>query len=143
MNPYGKLAQTAMCATSFLAEHYDAKSPQRYSSADIAQARKLSQAIVAKVLTILSQGGIVNGAPGPGGGYMLSRPPEEIILLDVVSPFERLEPSVNCPYGEGWCGVGEHCPLHKQLDKFRADVTKFLKTTTLKGFQKSPKLAHA
>jgi Rrf2 family protein len=137
MSPYGKLAQAAICATSMLAEHYNAKSPQRFNSADIAKARKLSQAIVAKVLTILSQIGVVNGAPGPGGGYTLARPPEQITLLDIVAPFERLEPSVSCPYGEGWCGVGPHCPLHQQLDRFRAEVAKFLKTTTLKGFQTS------
>lgn len=137
MSPYGKVAQAAICATSMLAEHYDAKSPKRFNSADIAKSRKLSQAIVAKVLTILSQSGVVHGAPGPGGGYTLARPPEQITLLDIVSPFERLEPSISCPYGEGWCGVGAHCPLHKQLDKFRVDVTKFLKSTTLKGFQAS------
>ena len=135
MSPYGKVAQAAICSTSMLAENYDAKSPKRFNSADIAKARKLSQAIVAKVLTILSQSGVVIGAPGPGGGYTLARPPEKITLIEIVSPFERLEPSVACPYGEGWCGVGPHCPLHKQLDKFRADVNKFLKTTTLKGFE--------
>lgn len=136
MSPYGKVAQAAICATSLLAEHYDAIEPKRFNSADIAKQRKLSQAIVAKVLTILSQAGVVHGTPGPGGGYTLARAPAQITLLDVVAPFERLEPSVSCPYGEGWCGVGPHCPLHNQLEKFRSDVTKFLQTTTLKGFCK-------
>ena len=113
MSPYGKVAQAAICATSMLAEHYDAKSPKRFNSADIAKSRKLSQAIVAKVLTTLSQSGVVHGAPGPGGGYTLARPPEQITLLDIVSPFERLEPSVSCPYGEGWCGTGAHCRRDK------------------------------
>lgn len=139
MSPYGKVAQAAICATSLLAQHYNAKTPQRFNSAEIAKTRKLSQAIVAKVLTVLSQTGVVIGAPGPGGGYTLARPPEKITLLDIVSPFDRLEPSVNCPYGEGWCGTGPHCPLHHQLDKIRVDVTKFLKTTTLKGFQDKKK----
>ena len=136
MSPYGKVAQAAVCATSFLAENYDANNARRFNSADIAKSRKLSQAIVAKVLTILSQSGVVKGAPGPGGGYTLARSPEQITLLDIVAPFERLEPTISCPYGEGWCGVGPQCPLHKQLDRLRVDVTKFLQTTTLKGFKK-------
>jgi Rrf2 family protein len=138
MNPFGKLARAALCATTFLAERFDVQSSQRYNSADIARSRKLSQAIVAKVLTVLSQGGLVNGAPGPGGGYVLARPPEDITLLDIVAPFERLEPSLHCPYGEGWCGVGPRCPLHDRLEAFRTDVNRFLKTTTLKGFRNLP-----
>lgn len=137
MSPYGKVAQAAICAASFLAQHYDAKSPKRFSSAEIAEARKLSKALVAKVLTILSQLGVVEGAPGPGGGYTLARAPDRVTLAEIVAPFERLEPSITCPFGEGWCGVGPHCPLHHQLDKLRVDLTKFLKNTTLKGFQKS------
>jgi Rrf2 family protein len=135
MQPYGKVAQAAICATSLLAEHYDSHTPQRFSSGDIAKQRKLSQAIVAKVLTTLSQVGVVTGAPGPGGGYTLSRAPSEITLLDVVAPFERIEPDIVCPYGEAWCGVGPHCPLHHQLVKFQADVAKFLSVTTLNSFR--------
>jgi Rrf2 family protein len=135
MTPYGKVAQAAICATSLLAEHFDAKAPKRFSSGEIAQARKLSQALVAKVLTILSQAGIVTGAPGPRGGYTLARAPAEITLLDVVAPFERQESSVACPYGEGWCGTGPQCPLHNQLLKFRTDVANFLSSTTLHSFR--------
>ncbi len=138
MSPYGKVAQAAISATSLLAEHYDLREPKRFNSADIAKARKLSQAIVAKVLTILSQAGIVIGAPGPGGGYTLARPPEKISLKEIVSPFERLEPDISCPLGDGWCGVGPQCPLHVQLAKIQSDVTKFLKTTTLKDFRNPP-----
>jgi Rrf2 family protein len=137
MTPYGKVAHAALCATSLIAEHYDAKHPVRFSSQQIAKRRKLSQAIVAKVLTTLSQTGVVVGMPGPGGGYTLARSPEQITLLDIVAPFERLELSVSCPHGEGGCDLGENCPLYQQLDKFRLDVTDFLEHTTLQGFQKS------
>jgi Rrf2 family iron-sulfur cluster assembly transcriptional regulator len=138
MSPYGKVAQAAISATSLLAEHYDSREPKRFNSADIAKARMMSQALVAKVLTILSQAGIVIGAPGPGGGYTLARPPEKISLKEIVSPFERLESEIACPFGDGWCGVGPQCPLHAQLSKIQSDVKKFLKTTTLKEFRSLP-----
>ncbi len=135
MSPYGKVSQAAICATSLLAEHYNPKAPARFSSSEIAIKRKLSQALVAKVLTILSQSGVVVGAPGPGGGYTLARSPDKITLLDVVGPFERAESTVVCPYGDGWCGTGPHCPLHNQLLKFQADVSSFLRSTTLENFR--------
>lgn len=138
MQPYGKVAQAAICAASFLAEHYDEKSPQRFSSGDVAKERNLSQAIVAKVLTVLSQNGVVSGSPGPGGGYTLAKPPAQISLLEVVTPFERLDTLVVCPYGEGWCGTGPQCPLHHQLLKFRSDVSDFLSKTKLDSFRSKP-----
>lgn len=138
MQPYGKVAQAAICAASFLAEHYDEKSSKRFSSGDIAKERNLSQAIIAKVLTTLSQTGVVSGAPGPGGGYTLAKSPSQISLLEVVTPFERLDTLVVCPYGEGWCGTGPQCPLHKQLLKFRSDVSEFLSKTKLDEFRSKP-----
>ena len=69
MSPYGKVSQAAIAAASLLAESYSSEDAKRLSSREIAEKRKLSQAIVAKVLTTLSQVGIVTGSPGPGGGY--------------------------------------------------------------------------
>ena len=135
MTPYGKVAQAAISATSLLAEHYAADGGKRLNSREIAERRKLSQAIVAKVLTTLSQFGIVTGAPGPGGGYILARPPEEITLHDVVIPFDRLEDTLVCPFGEGWCGTGPQCPLHLQLEQLRQETASFLRQTTLAKFK--------
>ncbi|MEZ6055688.1 MAG: Rrf2 family transcriptional regulator [Planctomycetaceae bacterium] len=135
MTPYGKVAQAAIAATSLLAERYVAEGGARLNSRDIARNRNLSQAIVAKVLTTLSQVGLVRGSPGPGGGYMLAKPPSETTLHEIVAPFDRLEETLVCPFGEGWCGNGPQCPLHEQLVSLREHVSDFLKQTTLDKFQ--------
>lgn len=134
MTPYGKTAQTAIAAVSRLAEVYDAEKPAKLNSAEIAKVRHLSQPIVAKVLTILSQAGIVNGSPGPGGGYWLSREPGSIKLYDVVSLFERLEENVSCPFGPEYCGNGPHCPMHFDLLTIREQMINFLKSSTFAKF---------
>lgn len=89
MTPYGKVAQAAISATSLLAEHYAAEGGKRLNSREIAERRKLSQAIVGKVLTTLSQINLVIGSPGPGGGYTLARPPQTITLSEVIAPFKH------------------------------------------------------
>lgn len=137
MTPYGKVAQAAISATSLLAEHYSKEGGKRLNSREIADCRKLSQAIVAKVLTTLSQTGLVSGSPGPGGGYTLARPPHEISLNDVIAPFDRLDSTLMCPFGEGWCGTGPQCPLHAQLDHLRQQISTFLQQTTLAQFQQT------
>lgn len=134
MNPYGKTAQTAISAVSRLAEVYDAQKPVKLSSSDIATKRNLPQPVVAKVLTILSQGGVVNGSPGPGGGYWLSRDPSEITLYDVISLFERTDRNVSCPFGPEYCGTTPHCPMHFDILKLREQINDFLRDNTFDKF---------
>jgi Rrf2 family protein len=134
MTTYGKTAQTAIAAVSRLAEVYDVHKPIKLNSADIAENRHLSQPVVAKVLTHLSQAGIVHGSPGPGGGYWLAHPPEEVTLFEVVSLFERLDENISCPFGPDYCGKGPHCPIHFDLLKIREQLILFLQTTTLARF---------
>ena len=133
MFPYGKTASNAIAAMSYLAERHgiqDAKA----SSAAISDDRKISKPLVAKVLTILSQADLVAGSPGPGGGYFLARPPEEIRLIEIVRLFEKTDTDSRCPFGPHWCGNEEPCPLHDQLISLRDVGQRFLEETTLAVF---------
>ena len=134
MTPYGKIAQYAIAAVSRLAEVYHADVPMKLNSADIAQRRNLPQPVVAKVLTVLSQAGIVRGTPGPGGGYWLAREPGAVTLYDVVSLFERLDETVSCPLGPHYCGTGPQCPMHAGILKMRDQTVAFLKTNHFAKF---------
>jgi Rrf2 family protein len=133
MLKYGKTAQNAISAMSYLAEVYDA-GETRLSSRDIAERRKLPQTLVAKLLVILSQAGLVASAPGPRGGYWLAKSPERISLNDIVSQFEKSNDRLQCPFGPDWCGKGDPCPLHDQLIELDSQFTDFLESTTLDVF---------
>ena len=133
---YGKTTQSAIAAMSRLAELYDG-GKTRVSSGDIAGKRNLPKPLVAKLLTILSQEGLVTGSPGPGGGYALARPPKEISLYDVAILFERGDDKRTCPFGPGWCGHGDPCPLHHGLQALDEKMVAFLRTTRFDVF--SPK----
>ncbi len=130
---FGKTAQTAISVMSVLAEHHgDAEI--MLSSAAIAQARDLSQPLVAKLLTVLSTAKLVDGARGPGGGYWLARPPAEISLHDIVALFERPDKALMCPFGPNWCGNGEPCPMHDTLLRLGEEWDTYLTSTTLQVF---------
>jgi len=130
---YGKTAANAVSIMSYLAEIYHEATHHAGSKA-IAQQRKLSHPLVAKILTTLSTASLVYGTPGPGGGYSLARPPEEIRLVDIVQLFEQLDRNTRCPYGPDWCGNGDPCPLHDSLLKIRDDMRAFLENTSLHVF---------
>ncbi len=131
---FGKTAQTAISALSLLAEIYD-EGKTKLSSADIAERRGLPQPVVAKVLTIVSSLGLVDGTHGPGGGYWLKRPPGKITLLEIVEEFERQDTAIMCPFGPNWCGHGKSCPMHDTLVQMDEQWTSYLRTTTLGIFK--------
>jgi Rrf2 family transcriptional regulator, iron-sulfur cluster assembly transcription factor len=127
-----KATQHAVAAVSRLAEvHHD---PAAWlSAADIAASRNLRPPVAAKVLSTLAQNGIVVGSPGPGGGYRLARPPQEVSLWDVVHLFEG-DTEIGCPYGPGWCGGDNPCPLHDSLMAMQSAVQSYLKATRFDAF---------
>ena len=79
---YNKKTETAIAAASRLAEVYDG-GKTRLSVVEIATSRGLQRPFLAKVLTNLSQAGIVSGIPGPGGGFALAKHPSEIVIFDI------------------------------------------------------------
>ena len=138
---YSKATQNAIAAISRLAEVYDPKGKTFHSSMDIAKVRRLPKPNVAKLLTTLSQSGLVTSSHGPGGGYALARSPKRIALYDVAALFERIEHNTNCPFGPHWCGTGDPCPLHDDLTRLDEQWIRFLKKTTLDVFTRTQKKA--
>lgn len=130
----GKTAQTAISAMSALAERYDVGKTM-LSSLDIAKDRGLPQPLVAKLLTTLSTGGLVEGSRGPGGGYWLAKAPSRISLGDIAALFEKETEGVMCPFGPEWCGKGDPCPLHDDLAAMNKQWEDFLGNTTLAVFR--------
>lgn len=127
---YGKTSANAIAVTSYLA--VDPK--RRAGSAEIAEARGISRALAAKILTRLATAGLVSGQPGPGGGYRLARPPEEIRLWDIALLFEQTDPPTPCPFGHDGCEKEEPCPLHDRIAELQAAARRFLEETHLSAF---------
>ncbi|MGZ8898932.1 MAG: RrF2 family transcriptional regulator [Limisphaerales bacterium] len=127
---YGKMAANAIAIMSYLA----AEPSRQAGSGEIAAARKISPSLAAKLLTQLAAAGLVRGQPGPGGGYALDRPAKEISLLDVASLFEQTATPSVCPFGEGWCGTEEKCPLHDKIHTILRQHERYLQKTRLSVF---------
>jgi Rrf2 family protein len=131
---YGKQTERAIAAMSRLSEVWDG-GQTRLSSIEIADSRGLPRPMVAKLLTALSQGSLVNGAPGPRGGYALARSPKEITFQQVHELFEREDTSRLCPFGGGVCGGGAPCPMHDRLVETQQNFRRYLAETTFECFR--------
>jgi Rrf2 family protein len=134
---YGKLARQAVSAISYLAERH-CPDVCWISSAEVGRERKIPATLAAKLLSQMATAGLTLGTTGPGGGYRLARPPGAIRLAEIVSLFERGMDEFPCPFGPGFCGTGDPCPLHEDFLKLEKNGRRFLEQTTLAVFVKKP-----
>lgn len=65
-------------------------------AAKLAEFHDVSPTYLAKQLQALSRAGLVRSAQGQAGGYLLTRAPEEISVLDVVEAVDGAEPAFVC-----------------------------------------------
>jgi Rrf2 family protein len=134
---YGKLARQAVSAISYLAEKHAPDVPW-ISSAEVGRTRKIPATLAAKLLSQMATAGLTVGTTGPGGGYRLARSPKDIRLAEIVSLFERGMDEFPCPFGPGFCGSGDPCPLHHDFLKLEENGRRFLEKTTLAVFVRKP-----
>jgi Rrf2 family protein len=66
------------------------------SAARLAELHGVPASYLAKHLQALSRAGIVRSTPGPVGGYVFTRPPSEVSVLQVVQAVEGPAPAFRC-----------------------------------------------
>lgn len=118
-------AKYALRAVVYLAGCQD----QLVSAAEISDATLVPHDYLLKVLKELFEAGIVESRRGPGGGYALTCPPEEISTLDVVLAVDSIPRITECPLG-----ISDHvklCPLHKLLDDASRAVEDTFRATNI------------
>ncbi len=91
---------------------------------DIAAREELSQKYSEAIMTTLSKGGLVEGIHGKGGGYRLSRKPEEYSLAEVLTLTEGSLAPVSC-LCDGPCPT---LPVWEELERI---ITEYLSSVTL------------
>jgi Rrf2 family protein len=97
---------------------------------EIARATKVPQAYLSKVIQSLSRAGIVHSQRGVGGGASITRPADDITILEVVSAVDPIRRIKECPLGLAAHGA-RLCPLHHRLDSALAMVQRAFAETTL------------
>ncbi len=106
-----KTAEYALRAVASLAA-----GGQKALSADVlAEKTKVPRRFLTRVLQDLVSEGLVDSRSGPGGGYVLAHPMDDLTILDVINAVAPLERINACPLG-----LKSHkslCPLHAELDR--------------------------
>lgn len=105
---------------------------QPRSAASVAEAEQIPPFYLAKVLQDLGRAGLLKSVRGRGGGFSLSRSPEEITLMEIVTAVEdsrRLE--TECVLSIDECSDDTPCPMHETWKSFREQALDALRTLTV------------
>jgi len=110
-----------------------AKSKDGLKVVDIAEKIDSSKHHVAKVLQRLVKAGFLASHRGPGGGFQLKLPPEEIDLLEIYETIEGEIVISQCPLDKPVCPF-DKCIINNITGKMTAEFKDYLKSQTLKMF---------
>jgi len=121
-------------ALAIMSERYG---EQPVSAKEISELEDISPSFLEQLLAHLRRHDIIVGVRGPGGGFRLKKPPEEILVSDIV---EALEGSfyvssclnANCEGKRGNpCERFDDCVVVPMLKRLEGDITNVLSSYTL------------
>lgn len=126
-----KTAEYALRAVTCLAGH----AGEPLSGDVLAEKTKVPRRYLTRVLQDLAAQGLVGSRSGPGGGYVVAKPTDELTILDVINAVSPLKRITSCPLG-----LDSHkslCPLHAELDRAYAATEAAFSSVTIRQLTES------
>ena len=111
---------------------------QRFQARDIFNKADIPESFTRKIFQDLVAGGLLSAVPGPGGGYAIVRPPNEISLLEVIEALDGPVRLNRCVIEPSACPRDGHCPVHHIWAKAQQELTDLLQVTTFEELTDPP-----
>ncbi|AEH44082.1 transcriptional regulator, BadM/Rrf2 family [Thermodesulfatator indicus DSM 15286] len=111
-----------------LAKHYH-QGPLQIG--EISKRQNLSVKYLEQLIIPLKKAGLIKSIRGPKGGHILSRPPEEITVWDVVSVLEGIKALTPCVIKPELCEHSDTCPTRDVWALLTKNIEECLKGITL------------
>lgn len=96
----------------------------------IAEGTRVPAPYLSKVLQSLCRAGLLTSQRGVNGGFTMTRPPDEVSILEVVNAVDPIRRIHHCPLGLASHGT-RLCPLHRRMDEAMAQVESAFAASTL------------
>ncbi len=104
------------------------------SAREISISQGIPEQYLEQILVKLRKGGILKSVRGPGGGYVLSRPPEQISVYEIAIKLEGPIGLARCldPDGDFECDRENNCIAKLVWSHLQSQIERTLKNLTLK-----------
>jgi Rrf2 family iron-sulfur cluster assembly transcriptional regulator len=98
---------------------------------DVSARENISLAYLEQLFVKLRRGKIVMSVRGPGGGYVLARPVDQIRVDEIIDSVEESLVPVSCMDASGRCVCDDQCITHGVWQGLGDRVRQFLASITL------------
>lgn len=98
--------------------------------ADISERQGISLSYLEQLFAKLRREDLVTSVRGPGGGYQLSRDPNQIFVAQIIDAVNESVDATSCQ-GKGDCHDGEQCLTHVLWDDLSEQIHHFLQSISL------------
>ena len=120
----GRYAVTAMIDLTLHAQN------KPTSLADISGRQSISLSYLEQLFSKLRQAGLVTSVRGPGGGYHLAIPSDQIFVAQIINAVNESIDTTSCR-GKGDCQGGEICLTHSLWQDLSVQIHEFLNGISL------------
>jgi Rrf2 family iron-sulfur cluster assembly transcriptional regulator len=120
----GRYAVTAMIDLTLHAED------KPISLAEISGRQSISLSYLEQLFSKLRHSGLVSSVRGPGGGYHLAMPSDEIFVAQIINAVNESIDTTSCR-GKGDCQGGEICLTHSLWQDLSVQIHQFLNGISL------------
>jgi len=103
------------------------------SSKTISTQEDVPYQLTCKLMQKLNNAGLVESIMGPKGGFVLSREPSKINLMDVLSAIQTPLTLNKCMLGEDGCDRQAGCPVRVELGILQEYINEYLQGINLAG----------
>ncbi len=103
------------------------------SLADIAERQEISLSYLEQLFGKLRRCGLVKSVRGPGGGYLLARPGNELRISDIITAVDETVSATRCEKGsaEGCLHDKSRCLTHDLWTELTNQITLYLNSISL------------
>lgn len=98
--------------------------------AEISETQGISLSYLEQLFACLRGKQLVRGVRGPGGGYYLGRPAEDISIADIICAVDEWVEFTRCG-GKRDCKDGKRCLTHNLWDELSSEIFNFLSSINL------------
>ncbi|RVU86163.1 Rrf2 family transcriptional regulator [Leucothrix sargassi] len=129
----GRYAVTAMMDLAL----NDTSGPVALS--EISNYQGISLSYLEQLFAKLRKVGLVEGVRGPGGGYRLGKPVNQITIAEIILAVDESIDSTQCKGTED-CHAGDRCMTHQLWEDLSFRLYEFLNGITLSDFIQRPEV---
>lgn len=97
----------------------------------IAEKQDIPKHFLSKILQMLVKSGLLQSMKGPTGGFSLSRPADDITLIEVIDAIDGLDVFTQCGIGFKRCDDDHPCPIHNDYKQVRDKIQNLFENKSL------------